>query len=113
MLRFGAAVILAAFFVIQAGAGSGIAWAGDGKATFESLHCATCHKPDQKSTGASLSDIAKAYPDGTQLVKFFAGDAKPVIESQKSGLMNGQMPRLKALSDDEKQALADYILGFK
>lgn len=113
MIRFISVMISATLLVILAGLGPGIAAAADGKAVFESLRCSTCHKPDQRSTGAALADIAKAYPDRDQLVKFFAGETKPVIETEKPGMMRGQMPRLQALSDEDKKALADYIFGSK
>ena len=40
-----------------------MAWATDlgGEATFQSLKCHICHKPDRKSAGPSLEEIAKAY----------------------------------------------------
>ena len=36
-----------------------------------------------------------------------------IIESTKAGMMKGQMKNLAALPDEEKKALADYILSFK
>jgi cytochrome c551/c552 len=113
MIRLVSATICTALFVILAGMGPGIAAAANGKSVFDSLRCTTCHKPDQRSTGVALADIAKAYPDPQQLIKFFSGESKPVIETEKPGMMRGQMPRLQALSDEDKQALADYIFSVK
>lgn len=87
--------------------------AADGRAVFDSLKCGSCHKPEEKSVAVSLAQIAKAYESPEQLAGFFKGGAKPVIESEKPGMMKGQMSKLGALSAEEQKALADYILGFK
>jgi cytochrome c len=87
--------------------------AGNGEALFASLKCGACHKPDQKATAVSLRDIARAYQDQAKLVPFFKGDGTFIIESTRSGMMKGQMKHLEALSDEDKKALADYILSFK
>lgn len=86
--------------------------AENGEALFGSLRCNSCHKPDQKSVAASLAEIAGAYGDREKLMSFFKGESKPVIETDKTGMMRGQMPKLKALSDEEKKALIDYIFSF-
>ncbi len=87
--------------------------AADGKSLYESLKCGTCHKPDQKTTAVSLAEIAKTYQDRAKLVSFFKGESQMMIESAKSGMMKGQLKHLQALSDQDKDALADYILSFK
>jgi len=38
---------------------------------------------------------------------------KPLIESEKWGMMRGQLEKIKALPDQDREALADYILSFK
>ena len=108
-----ALTVTGVLFAFLTGFTPAVAGAADGKEVFESLHCHYCHKPDQKSSGAMLQDIAKTYPDAAALVKFFSGEADPLIKTEKPGMMRGQMPRLQALSDEEKKALADYIMGFK
>lgn len=87
--------------------------AANGEDLFNSLHCSACHKPQEKSVAVSLAQIAKTYGDQEKLIEFFKGEAKPKIETDKAGMMRGQMPKLKALSDQEKQALAHYIFSFK
>ena len=47
------------------------------------------------------------------MVSFFKGESPMIIESTKSGMMKGQLKNLGALSDEDKKALADYILSFK
>jgi cytochrome c551/c552 len=89
------------------------AWAGDGGAIFESLTCSRCHKPDKKAAAVSLAEIAKTYGDNEKLVKFLKGETKPLIESEKWGMMKGQFSKITPLSDQEKSDLAEYILSFK
>ena len=91
----------------------GNAWAGDGAALFESLQCSRCHKPDKKAAAVSLAEIAKTYEDKEKLVKFLKGEIKPLIESEKWGMMKGQFSKITPLSDQEKNDLAEYILSFK
>jgi cytochrome c551/c552 len=93
--------------------GLNLSAAADGQAVFNSLHCGSCHKPKKKTVGASLSEIAKQYSDGEKLVQFFKGEGKPIIETNKPMIMERQMGKLAALSDEDKMALAEYILGFK
>jgi cytochrome c551/c552 len=87
--------------------------AGNGEALFDSLKCGACHKPDRKTTAVSLAEIARTYQDQAKLASFFKGESQMIVESTKSGMMKGQLKHLQALSDQDKNALADYILGFK
>jgi len=87
--------------------------AGSGEAMFESLKCGACHKPDQKAAAIPLKEIAKAYQDQANLVTYFKGESPMIIESTKVGMMKGQLKNLAALPDEDKKALADYILSFK
>ncbi len=94
------------------GAGGG-AWAADGQEIFAALKCAMCHKPDKKAAAIPLAEIVRTYSDKAMLVKFFKGEMKPLIESEKWGMMRGQLQKIKALPERDKEALADYILSFK
>ena len=94
------------------GAGGG-AWATNGAEIFATLKCGICHKPDKKTAAISLAEIVKTYSDKAKLVSFFKGEIKPLIESEKWGMMRGQLEKIKALPDRDKEALADYILSFK
>jgi cytochrome c551/c552 len=85
----------------------------DGSAVFTSLKCGMCHKPDKKSAAVSLAEIDQTYTDKEKLVKFFKGEIKPLIESDKWGMMRPQLEKIKALPDPEKEALAGYVLSFK
>ena len=85
----------------------------DGAAVFTSLKCAMCHKPDKKAAAISLAEIGHAYSDKSALLKLFDGEGKPLIESDKWGMMRPQLEKIKALPEPEKAALADYVLSFK
>jgi len=87
--------------------------AGNGEALFESLKCGTCHKPDQKAAAISLKEIAKAYQEQAKLVAYLKGESSMIIESAKAGMMKGQLKNLATLTEEDKKALADYILNFK
>ena len=87
--------------------------AGSGEAMFESLKCGACHKPDQKAAAIPLKEIATAYQEQAKLVTYLKGESPTIIESTKGGMMKGQMKNLAALPDEDKKALADYILSFK
>ncbi|SPF32887.1 exported hypothetical protein [Syntrophobacter sp. SbD1] len=94
-------------------AASGGASPANGEEVFSRLKCAMCHKPDKKTAAISLKEIVAAYQDKDKLVKFFNGQIKPLIESEKWGMMRGRLEKIKALPDEEKEALADYIMSFK
>ncbi len=87
--------------------------AATGEEIFQSLGCGSCHKPEKKATGVSLSTISTKYKSQDNLVKFFRGENKPVIEDELPMMMKGQMGKIGALPDDEKKALAEYIFGSK
>lgn len=92
---------------------SGRLHAAAGVAVFESLHCGSCHKPNQKTVAVGLSEIATAYGSAEKMVGFFKGESKMIVPSEKPGMMKGQMGKLRALPEDEQKSLADYIMSFK
>ncbi|MFZ2445574.1 MAG: c-type cytochrome [Syntrophobacteraceae bacterium] len=87
--------------------------AAGGEGIFTTLKCGMCHKPEKKAAAVSLKEIAGAYPNAEKLVGFFKGESRPVIESDKPGMMLNQMPKLKALPENDKDVLAQYMIGFK
>ena len=100
------------FFVLLSAA---CVWAaaGEGATVFTDLKCTMCHKPDKKAAAVPLAEIAKAYQDRGQILKLFSGESKPLIESDRWGMMRGQLPKIQALTEPQKADLADYILSFK
>lgn len=89
------------------------AWAAEGEEVFAGLKCGMCHRPEKKTAAISLKEIVQAYSNKEKLLKFFNGETKPLIESENWGLMRGQLEKIKALPDEDREALAGYILSFK
>jgi len=84
-----------------------------GEATFYSLKCHICHKPDRRSAGPSLPEIANAYSGQQQrLVHYLKGEAEPLLDLGNRQVMEGKLEKTKAISDGERKDLADYILRF-
>ncbi|MGO9017547.1 MAG: c-type cytochrome [Syntrophobacteraceae bacterium] len=108
-----ARLILSTLVLVSVLAAGGVALAADGAEIFATLKCSMCHKPDKKAAAISLAEIVQTYSDKAKLVKFFKGEIKPLIESEKWGMMRPQLEKIKALPDQDKEALADYILSFK
>lgn len=106
-------LILPVLVLVLALAAAGNAADVDGAAVFTSLKCGMCHKPDKKTAAISLAEIVQTYSDKAKLVSFFKGEKKPLIESEKWGMMRAQLEKIKALPDGDKEALADYLLSFK
>ena len=107
-MRFMLPVLVLAFALAAAAAAD-----VDGAAAFTSLKCGMCHKPDKKAAAISLVEISHAYSDKATLLKLFDGESKPLIESEKWGLMRPRLEKIKELPEPEKAALADYVLSFK
>ena len=90
-------------------------WAADmgGEATFQSLKCHICHKPDRRSAGPSLEEIAKAYSGQEQrLSQYLKGESEPLVDLGKRRVMEGQLKKTKEISDAGRKDLAAYILSF-
>lgn len=91
-------------------------WAagGGGEATFQSLRCYVCHKPDKRSAGPSLLEIAQAYSEQPQqLALYLKGQSEPLIDLGRQKVMERQLQKTKELSDVERKDLAGYILSFE
>lgn len=106
-------VAAAVLFLAHVGPQVRVAASADGETVFSSMRCGSCHKIDKKATAAALKEIAKAYGDSEKLVKYFNGESQPIIESDKPGMMKGQLGKLRPLSVEDKKALADYMMTFK
>ena len=90
-------------------------WGADtaGETTFHSLKCYICHKPDRRSAGPSLQEIAKAYSGQQQrLAQYLKGESEPLLDFGNQHLMQGKLEKTKEISDGERRDLADYILSF-
>lgn len=90
-------------------------WAaeGAGEQIFHSLKCHICHKPDRRSAGPSLPEIAKAYSGQQErLAQYLNGQAEPLIDLGKQQVMKRKLEKTKEISAGERGDLAGYILSF-
>ena len=106
-MKYLIAIVVAALFLISLNV-----YAEDGQATFDSLRCGICHKPDTGKTMPSLKDIAAAYKGKEdQLLDYFKGDSESIVNPQKKGTMKVFIEKTKMLEDDQRKGLADFILS--
>ena len=90
------------------------AFAANGEQIFKSKGCAACHQASVDSVGPSLKKIASVYAGKEEeLIKFLKGEGKSKVDPNKFALMKPQLNTTKALSDEERKALADFILSHK
>ncbi|WP_293448540.1 c-type cytochrome [Persephonella sp.] len=88
------------------------AMAADGGALFKSKGCGACHQANVKTVGPSLKEIAQAYKGKEgELIKFLKGEAKPIVDPAKFGIMKPQLNATKNMSDEELKAMAEFILN--
>jgi cytochrome c551/c552 len=86
--------------------------AQQGGGPFESLYCGGCHKADISNTSPSLKEMAGAYQGKEdQLIKYLNGEAEPIVKPAEGMLMKRGIEKTKALSDADRKALADFIMG--
>ena len=89
------------------------AWAEDGAVIFKSHGCTVCHKKESSSkVSPSLTEIAAAYQGKQeQLIQFLNGESESIVRPQKASIMKRYIKRTKALSDEDRKALADFLMG--
>ncbi|NPA17435.1 c-type cytochrome [Persephonella sp.] len=87
------------------------AMAVDGGALFKSKGCAACHQANVDTVGPSLKKIAQAYKGKeAELIKFLKGEAKPIVDPAKFGIMKPQLNATKNMSDEELKAMAEFMM---
>jgi len=81
---------------------------------FTANACVACHQVDTKLVGPALKDIAAGYVDNTEgLVTFLAGEGEAIIDPTQAAVMAPQVEMTKEMSNEERVAIADYILSVK
>jgi len=86
----------------------------DGKALFTSNGCTACHNMTAKTVGPAVVTIGKSYTGKkADLVKFLNGEGKSIVDPAQFGIMQGQLVNTKKMTDEERAALADFILAAK
>ena len=91
---------------------SAVISADEGDALFKSKGCRGCHKPDTSKAGRpSLKEISQAYQGkGKQLEAYFRGESDPIVSPAKARVMKRYIEKTKALSDEDRKLLVDYLL---
>lgn len=88
--------------------------AADGQTIFQSKGCTACHQVSVDTVGPSLKKIANAYSGNKKgLVKFLKGNGKAIVDPAKFPVMQPNLNALKGMSDQDLNALADFILSHK
>ncbi len=109
MKTFGAVFLIFLFLFVTAAFSD----TKQGEEIFKSKGCVFCHK--QKSTSGtipSLFELSKAYKgEKDQLIRYFRGEAHPIVRPERAVTMKRQIEKTKALSDSERGDLADFILS--
>jgi cytochrome c551/c552 len=87
--------------------------AENGETLFNAMGCMSCHHPEKDSKiNPSLAAIAQAYQGKQQqLVGYLNGQADAIVKPEKAAMMKRHVNKTKALTDQERVALADFILG--
>lgn len=91
----------------------------DGATLFSSKACSACHNAEKDQTamglGPSIKMIKGAYSaegkggaDG--VAKFLNGENKPIVNPAMYPVMQGQLAITKAMTAEERKALADFIM---
>lgn len=75
--------------------------------------CTACHLPDQKVIGPSIAEIAKIYKEKNgSIVAFLKEEADPIVDPSQYEVMKANFAITKLMSDEELQALEEYIYTF-
>lgn len=75
-------------------------------------NCATCHQADEKVIGPSIKEIVSIYKSqDASIVNFLKGNHNPIVDKTKYDLMKPYVEMSKNLSDEEIQALSDYMFS--
>ena len=82
-----------------------------GEAIFQKKGCVLCHKLNVGTIGPSLLDLSMAYRSSMgELVLYLTGQREPIVEPARASVMNPQLVKIKALSDENIKAVAVYIM---
>ena len=88
-------------------------WADEGETIFKSQGCMSCHKKESASkVNPSLTEISQAYQGKeAQLTQYLKGESNAIVRPEKGSLMKRKIEKIKALTDSDRKALADFILS--
>ncbi|WP_438965025.1 c-type cytochrome [Flavobacterium sp.] len=86
----------------------------EGKAIFEGKGtCTSCHQPNRKVIGPSLTVISKIYKENNaNMVSFLKGKGEAIVDPSQYEIMKTNFAITKNMSDEELKALEAYILSY-
>ena len=88
-----------------------------GKKLFAEKTCTTCHQVSTKVIGPSILDINKVYAEKNgDMLKFLKSEAEAIVDTDPGqvAIMKANLDGfVKALSDEELNALVAYIKSVK
>jgi cytochrome c551/c552 len=88
--------------------------AEEGEAIFKSQSCGSCHKAGGSGISPSLKTISEAYLNKEdQLMRYLKGEAEPIINPERAGMMRRYIKMTQSLSDEERKILVDFMMGHK
>ena len=77
-------------------------------------NCYTCHKPEQKAIGPSIKEIASIYKTKNgDMAAFLRGKADPIVDPSQYATMKTNFYITKHFTDEEMQAVVDYMMSFQ
>ncbi|MGB0882727.1 MAG: c-type cytochrome, partial [Vicingaceae bacterium] len=83
----------------------------DGSELFTSSGCVACHQAEVKTVGPSIKEIKEAYADNSAgLVAFLNGEGEAIVDVAQAAVMAPQVETTKAMTAEERTAIADYLL---
>jgi len=86
--------------------------AGQGEEIFKAQRCNSCHKPETGKVNPSLKEIAQAYQGNEdQLINYLKDEGESIIKPEKGKIMKKYLEKTKALSAEDRKALADFMMG--
>ena len=85
-----------------------------GKEIFEGKGvCYSCHKPEIKTVGPAIKDIAKIYKEkGGSIAEFLKEKSEPIVDPSQYETMKTNFAITRNLPEEELKALEAYMLSF-
>lgn len=99
---------------VETSSPASVATANRGEKLFKDNGCVVCHQLDTKVIGPALKVVAVAYKDNKKgLNEFLKGNAKSIIDPAQHAIMEPQIAITKAMSEEDRMAIVDYLLSVK
>ncbi len=100
--------------VVETSSPAPVATANRGEKLFKDNACIVCHQLNTKVVGPPLTEVAVAYKGNRKgLDEFLKGNAKSIIDPAQHAVMEPQIAITKAMSEEDRLAIVDYLLSVK